>query len=446
MTETTIRGRDLGLLIAASVCCAMSLIDSTIVPLATPAIIQKLGGSDGRWIISAFFLGFASSLLPAGAIADRHGRRRVLLWGLTALAAASLASGLAPAIGWLVPVRAVQGVATAFVLAPALALIGHRFREPAIRSQAWMIWGTIMGLTMVLSPFLGGFIVDKAGWRGAFILNLPICLALILAIYKLSGESQDNARRLPAFLRISAFAAMMFCLTWVLILGPGAGWLHRDTLGAGLLALLALGVVLLAGPRGKRLPLLSNAALVGAVLAMFAYAAAAQVMASLLPMSLQVMDLRDAAQIGLTVLPFTLAMLIFPHPGARLSERIGTPRMLVLGLLVVALGKGAAAAAALAGVWPLFLPALFLIGAGAGLLNGETQKAIMVSMPPELTGMASGISTTARFSGVLMGFTALGGAVDPSRDGLAGLAPAMACAMAVALVSALCVAGLMRRA
>ena len=120
MTETTIRGRDLGLLIAASVCCAMSLIDSTIVPLATPAIIQKLGGSDGRWIISAFFLGFASSLLPAGAIADRHGRRRVLLWGLTALAAASLASGLAPAIGWLVPVRAVQGVATAFVLAPAL--------------------------------------------------------------------------------------------------------------------------------------------------------------------------------------------------------------------------------------------------------------------------------------------------------------------------------------
>lgn len=438
-STSTLRGRDLGLLVAASFCCAMSLLDTNVMALASPVIADAMGADSAgaRWVISAFFLGFASSLLPAGAISDRNGRRRVLLWGLGALALTSLLAGCAFSMALLIWTRAAQGVAMAFVLAPALALIGHRFHEPEARARAWMLWGSIMGLTMVVAPFLGGLIVQWTGWRGAFLLNLPICAGLALAIRDLATESGDRDRDPPDFPAILCFAAMMFCLTWVLITGPLAGWSSAGVLGVGGIGMVALAALVLRTRTSKAAdepPLYRQPRLVGAVLAMFAYAATAQVMASLLPVGFQVLAGSNPAQIGLLVLPFTSAMLIFPQIGAMFSARIGVWRMLLAGLATVAVG--AAAAAAFAGEGALFIAALFVIGAGAGIMNGETQKAIMMSMPHGRTGLASGISTTARFSGVLIGFTALSGMIDASAPDLSGIAPAMVGAMVVAIAAA----------
>lgn len=448
MAPESLRGGDLALLITASVGCAMSLIDTNVIALASPAIGRALNAAEGqgRWIISAFFLGFATSLLPAGAIADRHGRRLVFLAGLLALALVSLLAGLAPAMGWLIWIRGGQGIAMAFVLAPSLALIGHRFRSPQARARAWVQWGSIMGLTMVTAPILGGLVVQHLGWRWAFFLNLPVCALLFAATLRFAGESRDPGRArldLPGGI---CFSAMMFCLTWGLISGPVHGWTDPRSLGAGALALIAL-ALLIAVERGRKdamleLTLFTDRRFAGAVLAMFAYAVTAQVMASLLPVFLQTAGY-SAAAVGFAVLPFTSAMLIFPHPGARLSARIGVERMLVLGLLVVALGNGAAALAAQAGQWGMFLAALFVLGAGAGLLNGETQKAIMMTIPVERTGIASGISTTARFSGVLIGFTALSGLI-PAQGGMSGLVPALVAATGTGVVLALTIARLMR--
>ncbi len=147
---------------------------------------------------------------------------------------------------------------------------------------------------------------------------------------------------------------------------------------------------------------------VAAVAAMFAYAASAQVMASLLPLYLQNARGLDALHSGLAMLPFALAMLLLPQGGRWLGRRLSSPAILALGLGVIALGNlvMVLAAGAASPLWTAL--GMAVLGSGGGLLNGETQKAIMGNVPRERAGMASGISTTARFTGVLAGFAGLG--------------------------------------
>lgn len=391
----------------------MTLVDTNVVAVAVPEIATHLRASaaDAQWIISAFFLSFAASLLPAGAVADRHGRRRTFLLGLLGLAAASLLCGLAPTMAWLQLGRGVMGVATAFVLSPALAIIGHRFHGEAERNRAWAIWGGVMGITMVVAPITGGLIVQSFGWRWAFFLNIPICVLLAGAITIYAEESRDTSRDRLDPLGILFFAATMFGLVWGLINVQARG---LDSIAA--LAGFAVGAVaLIAFVVAQRvqvhsmldLALFRSPRFTGAVWAMFAYAATAQVMASLLPIFLQNGGGLSAAAAGLAMLPFAIAMLIFPYVGARLGRSYSPPTILALGLVTVAAGNLMTGWAAFTGGWTGFLVGTFVIGSGAGLLNGETQKVIMMTIPRERAGLASGISTTARFCGILIGFAAL---------------------------------------
>ncbi|MFS2021600.1 MFS transporter, partial [Massilia sp. CT11-108] len=135
----------------------------------------------------------------------------------------------------------------------------------------------------------------------------------------------------------------------------------------------------------------------------------AQVMASLLPLYLQNARGATALGAGVGMLPFALAMLLLPMAGRRLAAFMPGYRILALGLMVVAAGN-------LVMTWAAHLPGnrlldgigMAILGAGGGLLNGETQKAIMGTVAPERAGMASGISTTSRFCGILLGFAGIG--------------------------------------
>jgi EmrB/QacA subfamily drug resistance transporter len=402
-------------LLTASTGCAMTVLDTNVVAIVLPTVTRDFGASfaDIEWVISTYVLCFASLLLPAGAIADRFGRRRVFLIGIGAFAAASLLCGLAPSAVMLYLARALQGVGAAFMLAPALAIIAHTFHREAERNRAWAIWGAIMGLTMVLSPIIGGLIAYAPGWRWAFHINVPICILLAGATLLFVDESQDGgARRLdPA--GILLFAACMFGLTWGLINGQAHGWTSSSAItgfGVGVGALAAF----VFAERSQERPMLDlklfrNPKLVGAVWAMFAYAACAQVMASLLPLFLQNGLGQTALQAGFAMLPFAVAMLAFPQVGRLLGRRLISGQILTLGLLVVALGNTLTGWGANLGSWALVMTGMLVLGSGGGLLNGETQKAVMSVVPRERAGMASGISTTARFSGILLGFSTLSG-------------------------------------
>ncbi len=403
-----------GLLLTGSIACAMTVMDSNVVGIVLPSIARDLNASftDIAWVISAFVLCFAALLLPAGAVADRYGRKRVLLCGISVYGLASVACGLAPSTQALYVSRAVQGLGAAFLLAPALAVLGHAFHEEAERTRAWAVWGVIMGLAMVLSPVVGGIIDTYLGWRWAFHVNAPLCAALATAVVKCVDESRDASPKTLDFAGIGLFACGMFSLTWALILGSELGW--RDP---AVIYRAIAGVVLFSGftivELRRHHPMLDLALFaswpfVGAVVAMFAYAATAQVMATLLPLFLQNARGATAMTAGLAMLPFALAMLILPQVGRMLSRYWASHNILTLGLVIVAIGNLLLAWSASSGNSAILVVGMVALGSGGGLLNGETQKAIMSVIPRHRVGMASGISTTARFSGILLGFSGLG--------------------------------------
>jgi nitrate/nitrite transporter NarK len=140
---------------------------------------------------------------------------------------------------------------------------------------------------------------------------------------------------------------------------------------------------------------------------MFAYAASAQVMAQLLPLYLQNGLGLPPLDAGLAMFPFAVAMLILPQIGQWLGHYLASHQILALGLSVVCLGNLVTAWGARGSWWPLLILGMIILGSGGGLLNGDTQKAIMGVVPRERAGMASGISTTSRFSGILLGFVVL---------------------------------------
>lgn len=407
----------LALLLTASTGCAMTVLDTNVVGVVLPTISAQLHASFAQvqWVIGAYVLCFAALLLPAGSIADRFGRRRVFLCGIAGFGVASLACGLAPSAQWLYLARATQGVGAAFLLAPALAIIGHGFHEMEARARAWGLWGMVMGLTMVLSPLIGGVIGDTLGWRWAFHINAPICALLALAVVRIVPESKAEGQRTIDVPGITLFAGAMFCVTWALIAAPAAGWTSP-----GILLRLAAGAVLFVVfawvERSRRHPMLDLSLFrswpfAGATLAMFSYAACAQVMASLLPQFLQNARGESVLGAGVAMLPFALAMLFLPQIGKRLAAHLPSQRILVIGLALTGLGNVAMAYVASRGPThpaTALMIAMFVLGSGGGLLNGETQKAIMGTIARDRAGMASGISTTFRFSGILLGYTALG--------------------------------------
>jgi EmrB/QacA subfamily drug resistance transporter len=403
----------LSVLLSASTGCAMTVLDTNIVAIVLPSIARDLGASfdDVEWVISTYVLCFASLLLPAGSIADRFGRRKVFLCGIGTFALASVLCGAAPTATALYLARTAQGVGAAFLLAPALAIIGHAFHDEAERARAWAIWGGIMGLTMVLAPIIGGVIAYGLGWRWAFYVNVPVCAFLGAAVLPFIQESRDGEAQSLDPSGIILFAASMLGLTWGLIDGQAKGWLSTSAL-LGFAGGFAAFIGFLAAETNQARPMLDLALFrlprfIGAVLAMFAYAASAQVMAQLLPLYLQNGLGLPPLDAGLAMLPFAIAMLILPQIGQWLGRYLASHQILALGLSVVCLGNLVTAWGAAGSLWPLLVLGMIILGSGGGLLNGDTQKAIMGAVPRERAGMASGISTTSRFSGILLGFVVL---------------------------------------
>lgn len=408
------RTRHLVLLTCSAVCGLISL-DTNIVAVSLPSIARSLqaGFSDIEWIVSAYMLAFTSLLLLAGGVADRYGRRTVMLLGLAIFALASLFCGIAWSVYVLQLARAAKGIGAALLLTSALAVIGHTFQQEDERTHAWAIWGTVMGVAISIGPLLGGVITQWFGWRWIFLLNLPVCLILGWLVLRLVDESKDVGAA-----RIDVWGGLFFSgglcgLIWALIGANAAGWDSRIMLlrAAGGLLLLAvfIPVELLQTRPMIDLRLFRAPRFVGAVLGMFGYAASAQVMMTFLPLYLQNAFAFSAITAGLAMLPFAFAMMIFPRVGIWLARTMPLHGLMGLGLGLVCAGNAIVAlAAAISSYW-LVLTGMIITGSGAGLLNGNSQKGIMHCVPGERAGMASGISTTTRFAAIVLAVACLGG-------------------------------------
>jgi MFS family permease len=323
-----------------------------------------------------------------------------------------LLCGLAPGALILNMARALQGIGAALQLSAALALLSHEFRGHD-RARAFGFWGTVIGVAVALGPLVGGVITSSLGWRWAFLVNGPIGIVLVALAVSVVEESRDpDAVRLDLAGMI-LFGGSLFCLVWALIDGNAAGWSSRSILlklaaAAGSLTLFV------AAERVQMRPMVDfslfrRRTFLGASVAMLGFASSAQVMMTYLPLYLQNAFGLGAAAAGFGMLPFALPLFFCPRIAAALATRVSGRTLLTLGQAIVALGNMATAALITANQ-PYARVAIGMVvtGCGAGLLNSETAKVSMSVIPPERGGMASGISGTLRFIGLVTGITGLG--------------------------------------
>ncbi|HKP40641.1 MFS transporter [Mycobacterium sp.] len=163
----------------------MILLDATIVAVANPSIMEKLGASYDAviWVTSAYLLAYAVPLLVAGRLGDRYGPKNLYLLGLTVFTAASLWCGLADTIGMLVAARVVQGIGAALLTPQTLSTITRIFPAER-RGVAMSVWGATAGVATLIGPLAGGVLVDRLGWQWIFFVNVPIgVIGLGLAVW-----------------------------------------------------------------------------------------------------------------------------------------------------------------------------------------------------------------------------------------------------------------------
>lgn len=412
-------------LLVTSLVSSLIMLDSTIVAVSLPAIGRSLGGSFSQleWVISAYLLTYASLLLGSGSLSDLWGRKKVILTGLFLFGLASAACGLAPSAIFLNLARAIQGIGGALLLTAALAIISNTFQGQE-KARAIAIWGAYLGVALTLGPILGGIITKYFGWRWIFLVNVPASATLIFAVFAVLEESRDpNAKKLD-WRGILTFSPGLLLLVWALISGNEAGWSSPSVLLELTGATVFLNFFVRVEHRQTRpmidLSLFGRSNFVGAVYAMIGYGMAAQVMVFYLPLYLQNAYGFDSLTAGLAILPFPVPMVLAPRLILRFGNRFSGRQLLTLGLAITALGNSAfwLIAKVNAG-YPVFVLGMLIAGIGAGILNGETVHVLSVSVPPERGGMASGIASTTRLVGILIGVAGLGAVIAAHQPGSA---------------------------
>ena len=215
-------------LVFISLAVALIIVDSTIVNVAVPAIVDELdlSSTQVQWVQEAYTLVFASLLLLFGSLADRFGRRRLLLIGVVLFAAASVGAAFAPTADLLIGARLVQGVGGAMMLPSTLSLLNATFRGRE-RGIAFAVWGSTIGGMAAVGPLLGGWLTTAFSWRWAFGINVPLGILIIIGVLWAVSESREGSRGRIDLVGVVLSVVLFGSLVFGLIEGRTLGWCGR---------------------------------------------------------------------------------------------------------------------------------------------------------------------------------------------------------------------------
>jgi EmrB/QacA subfamily drug resistance transporter len=426
------RGLAMGVLIFASF---MDLLDATIVNVALPSIRNDLhaDGAQLEWTVGGYLLAFAVLMITGGRLGDIFGRKRLFVAGVVGFTAGSLLACVAPTIGVLLVGRVVQGGFAAMMVPQMLSSLQALY-TPRERAGMLGVVGAVSGLSAVIGPVLGGWLVSSdafgMGWRSIFLINLPVGVVLVmLALRWVPDTRSEHPLRLDPLGLVLATGGLLG-VVYALVEGRQQDWAAWIWMvGAAGLAVLAAFVVQqvrrerltgsallpmrLFGDRGFSAGLVTQGAFQGS-LAGFALVLTVYVQTGLG---------WSAIHAGLTLLPFSL--------GAFVGTGVSVPLGMKLGKVVMVAGAALQSAAT---VWVLatvhgeagglstwdLVPALVVAGVGLGLLVVPLVDVALATVPTTEAGAASGAYGTVQQVGAALGVAVIGtvffGVVGTSYD------------------------------
>ena len=424
----------------------MVLLDNTIVGAALPDMQHGLHIhlTGLQWIVDAYVLLVAMLLLSGGVLADRFGRKRVYLTGVAVFTAASALCALAPSLGWLIAGRVLQGVGAAALSPASLALLAAAYPVPRERVKAIGLWAGLSGIGLAAGPVAGGALTDAFGWPAIFLVNLPIGVILLVAGVRSLDESRNPGAPATDVPGTVLSVLGVGTMTYGLIEGGARGWTSPLILGsfAAAAVLLAAFVAVEAHSSAPMLPLrlfrerlftVSNTAMVVVGFALmgssfffsqfFVYVQGSSILRA-----------------GLQTLPMSLTMVVVSPYAGRLAARYGYRVVVTTGLALAGLGLLALGAVhadtGYGNVWWR----LAITGTGFALTMSPLTGAAIQAVSAQEGGLASGISSTTRQIGAVLGVALLGAVVRTRQSGGAsfgaGLDSAFTTAGAVTLATA----------
>ncbi|MBA9047684.1 MULTISPECIES: MFS transporter [Streptomyces] len=434
--------------------CACVLVAQSMVA-AINLLIPQLSSSALRpshaellWTVDAYVIVFAGLLIPAGALGDRHGRKGVLLAGLTLFAAGAATSALAGAPLMLIVGRGLSGAGAALITPATLSLL-MQLAAPARRLGAMAAWTLSIGLGGAAGNLGGGLAGQCLGWRALFWAMVPLAALLIAVVARVVPRTERSAQGhtdpLGAVLLIAGLVAVLFGI----IEGPSYGWLSAriaGAFGAGAVLVAAFTVHALRAqgplfdPRVFASPRLRAASL-GTATSFFGLFSLFYVNSQYL----QEVKGYGPAVTGMAIMPLVAGMSAAQLLAKRWSEH---PRTLVgTGLALIGLGLLGASTASGSTPYGLFVCWLLVISAGAGLSMPPLTLGVVTSLPPHQAGLGSGLGTTARETGAALGVAVTGTVLSGHADLIQGMGPALRVVGVVVLVATgLVVRGYGRRA
>ena len=415
-----LRGNPWAVLVVLCMGFFMILLDTTIVNIAIPSIIDALhaGLDQILWVLNAYILVYAVLLITAGRLGDLYGQRNLFVIGLVIFTIASAACGFAQSPDQLIISRIVQGFGGALLTPQSLAIITTIFPAEK-RGAAFGIWGGVAGLASIAGPTLGGYLVSNTGlsWRAIFFVNVPVGIAVFIAAFALLPSTRQGRQHSLDIVGVILASLGLFGVVFGLIEGQPYSW--GAILGPiSVYEIIAAGLLVLVGfviwERNQREPLIPLALFQNrnfAVMSGVSAAVAFGMLGLFLPFVIYLQSVRGltALEAGLTIVPMSLISLPVAPIAGRLTDRIGGKYILMTGLTLFAIGMGMLALiSGLDTQWYEFLPAFIVAGAGLGLTFAPMTTVAMRNIQPQLAGAASGVLNTTRQLGGVLGSAVVG--------------------------------------
>ena len=389
-------------------------LDTTIVNVALPSLVRELHASNSQlqWIVDAFNLLFAGSVLAAGSLSDRFGRKRMLLAGLSVFGLASLAGGLMDGSGQLIAARSVMGVGAAMVFPSTLSLISNVFTARGERARAIGLWGAITGAAIALGPIFGGWLLQVSDWRSIFFAMAPIAAVagVLAARYVPSSRDPHALRTDRAGFALST--AMIGLLIYTVIEAPSHGWGSARTLG-GLALTAVLAAAFVARERRTQHPMLDlslfgnprfTAASASVAISFFALSG----FILLVTQYFQFLKGYGPLSTGVRLLPVASSVAISSIGGAKLAVRLGTKLVVAAGLFAMAAFYLWVATSSVRTGYGTIAAQMVVGGTGIGLTSAPATEAIMGVVPKAKAGVGSAVNDATRLFGATLGVAVIG--------------------------------------